>query len=259
MAGCFISGCAQQAPKPSASAPVVPQKPVLMEPFRFHKLIEVSPGNDFDILSWGRGSSEAGSFEILHSDSAGIKYTTTTGDLEGQIVDAYNSDMDMDGNPEILIQAKAKDTSNYAVMYAFEFNNNKANKLDFPKLTKVQAKGYRGYDNFYIKDGQLMREFPIYNGNEKGSKPTGAKRVLQYGLRSNEFTIKQLSKDSTTVKRDTGNQPLKKKTPSDNNSSSTSAKKKNSSSNSSSSSSKKKKHKTEEPSHKKKKKHHHSN
>jgi hypothetical protein len=242
---CFFASCAQQAPKPPATVSVTPQKPLIMEPFRFHKMIEVSPGNDFDILSWGRGSTEAGAFEILHSDSSEVKYTTTTGDLEGQIIDAYNSDMDMDGNPEILIQAKAKDTSNYAVIYAFEFNGSKANKLDFPKLTKSQAKGYRGFDDFYIKDGQFMREFPIYDGIGKDAKITGAKRVFQYGLRNNEFTVKQLSKDSTDVKEAVADQPVKKETTSDNGSSS-----KNNSS------LKKKKHKTEEPTHKRKKKRH---
>jgi hypothetical protein len=252
MAGCLLAGCAQQAPKQPAAAPVVVQKPVVMEPFRFHKLIEVSPGNDFDILSWGRGSSEAGSFEILHSDSANIKYTTTTGDLEGTIIDAYNSDMDMDGNPEILIYAKAKDTTNYAVIYAFEFNTNsaKANKLDFPKLTKSQRQGYKGDDYFYIKEGQFMREFPIYS--DSTNKPSGAKRVLQYGLRNNEFTVTQLSKDSTTTAKSTGNQSIKKITSSSNTSTNSSS--------GSSSSSKKKKHKSQESnsSHKKKKRHHHN-
>ena len=250
-AGCLIAGCAQQAPKPPAPLPVIPKAPAVMEPFRFHKLIEVSPGNDFDILSWGRGSTEAGAFEILHSDSAGIKYTTTTGDLDGTIVDAFNSDMDMDGNPEILIYAKARDTTNYATVYAFEFNINsaKANKLDFPKLTKLQKQGYRGYDNFYIKDGQFMREFPLYDGTGKDAKSTGARRLLQYGLRNNEFTVKQLSKDSTDVKEEAVNHIIKKTDQNDNSSSK--------SSKSSSTSSKKKKHKSVEATHKRKKRKHH--
>ncbi len=42
-----------------------------------------------------------------------------------------------------------------------------------------------------------MREFPIYDGNGKDAKPTGQKRVLEYGLRGNNFTVKQLSNDST--------------------------------------------------------------
>ncbi len=201
--GCLaiMAGCKDDAKKTVASTTVAPveTKPKLTDPFRFHKLIEVSPGEDYDVLSWGRGSVTVGSYLILHSDSSGKKYTTTTGDLDGTIVDVYNSDMDLDGNPEILVQAKATDTANYATIYAFEFNNSKANKLDFPKLTSSQRKGYHGEDNFYIKEGKFMREFPIYDGSGKDAKPTGAKRVLEYGLRSNSFTVKQLSKDSTDV------------------------------------------------------------
>ncbi len=197
--GCaFVSGCSNDE-KPTSVTTTVSNKPVIMDPFRYHKMIEVSPGQDYDILSWGRGSTATGAFEILHSDSAGAKFTTTTGDLDGAIVDVYNSDMDLDGNPEILIQAKGKDTINFTHIYAFEFTDGKANKLDFPKLTKTQKQGYRGDDNFYIKEGILMREFPIYNGDTKAAKPTGQKRLLQYGLRNNTFTVKQLSKDSTSV------------------------------------------------------------
>lgn len=194
----MITACGNEK-KPAGVTTAIPKKPVLMEPFRYHKLIEVSPGQDYDILSWGRGSATVGAFMILHSDSAAQKYTTTTGDLDGAIADVYNSDMDLDGNPEIIIQAKGKDTINYTNIYAFEFTNGKAQKLDFPKLTRSQRQGYRGDDNFYIKEGILMREFPIYSGGGKEAKPTGEKRLLQYGLRNNSFTVKQLSKDSINV------------------------------------------------------------
>src|ERR1700733_5066149 len=101
----IMAGCSNNE-KPTGVATTIAKKPVIMDPFRFHKMIEVSPGQDYDILSWGRGSSTVGAFMILHSDSAAAKYTTTTGDLDGAIVDVYNSDMDLDGNPEIIIQAK---------------------------------------------------------------------------------------------------------------------------------------------------------
>ena len=251
---CLLATACQQPQKPVATAPIAEKKPELTEPLRFHKMIEVSPGNDFDIVSWGRGSAKKGSFLILHSDSSNKAYITTTGDLDGAIVDVYNTDMDMDGNPEILIQAKATDTANYATIYAFEFNNDKANKLDFPKLTRSQRQGYNGGDNFYIQDGKFMREFPVYDGNGKDAKPTGQKRLLQYGLRNNEFTVEQLSKDSTA--KTTAASTASKSTLS-------SSEKKSSKKSSSSekSSSKKKKHHSEEQSsssHKKKKKHHHS-
>jgi len=199
MAAAIIAGCGSNEPKISGTS-AKPKAPELMKPFRYHKMIEVSPGQTYDVLSWGRGSQEAGAFMILHSDSSAIKYTTTTGDLEGQIIDVYNSDMDVDGNPEILVAVKSKDTINRTGIYAYEFNNeSKANKLDFPKLNSSQRKGYRGDDNFYIRDGKLIREFPIYKGRGKDATSTGAKRQLEYGLSRNEFTVKQLSKDSVDV------------------------------------------------------------
>jgi hypothetical protein len=204
-----LASCSSDDKKPPVNH-AANNKAALMPPFRFHKAVEVSPGQTYDVVSWGRGSTAVGSFAILHSDSAGMKYTTTTGDLDGTITDVYNADMDTDGNPEILIQSKGKDTVNYAKIYAFEFNDNTANKLDFPKLTNSQKKGYRGDDNFYIKEGKLIREFPIHDGNDKAAKPTGAKRQLEYSLRGNDFTVKQLSKDSTTV---SDNKPVVKEEP----------------------------------------------
>jgi len=194
----FITGCSNNE-KPAGTTAIAPPKAVLTEPFRFHKMIEVSPGQDYDVFSWGRGSSTIGAFEILHSDSAAAKFTTTTGDLDGAIIDVFNTDMDLDGNPEILIEANGKDTTNYTHIYAFEFTYGKAEKLDFPRLTQQQRQGYRGGDNFYVKDGKLEREFPIYTGTGQAAKPSGQKRELEYGMRNNEFNVHQLSKDFTKV------------------------------------------------------------
>jgi len=193
--GGFLAACGNDR---GHDLPLVPEPktPELTPPFRYHKLIEVSPGQDYDVVSWGRGQTKTGAFAILHSDSAAARYVTTTGDLIGTIVDVFNTDMDLDGNPEIIIEAKGTDTSNYINVYAFEYTNGHAEKLDFPYLTKQQRQGYRGEDNFYVQEGKLMREFPLFDA---GAKPTGQKRQLEYGLRDNEFTVKQVNKDSTNV------------------------------------------------------------
>jgi len=194
LAGALLAGCSN-GDKPVVTVPP-PKTPAIMPPFRFHKLIEVSPGQDYDVVSWGRGSDKTGAFAILHSDSAAAKFVTTTGDLSGSIVDVFNTDMDLDGNPEIIIEAKGIDTNNYINVYAFEYTNGHAEKIDFPRLTKQQRQGYRGQDNFYVQDGKLFREFPLFDAN---AKPNGQKRQLEYGMYDNSFTVKQLSKDSTNV------------------------------------------------------------
>lgn len=193
----FIAGCAQEQKKQVTAA--APKAPVIQEPFKFHKLVEVAPGQYYDVLSWGRGSVDTGSFLILHSDSAARKYTTTTGDVKGQIVDVYNADMDADGHPEIIIQAKGRDTINYTNIYAFEIYDDKVQKLDFPKLNSSQRKGYRGNDNLYVTDGKLIREFPIYEGSGSTATATSQKRKLEYTLDNNNFNVKQLTKDSTST------------------------------------------------------------
>src|SRR4051812_4901636 len=110
----MLFSCTEDKPKVNYAAPSAPK---VMDPFRYHKMLEVSPGQFFDVLSWGRGSTKTGSLLILHSDSAAKKFTTTTGDLEGAIVDVFNADMDIDGNAELLISAKAKDTIDYTRIY----------------------------------------------------------------------------------------------------------------------------------------------
>src|ERR1700761_7813962 len=102
-----IASCNQdQKTAPVVVAPVA-KKPTLEEPFKYHKMIEVSPGRYYDVLSWGRGAKGGGAYMILRSDSTDQQYDSTTGDLEGPIQDVLNADLDIDGNPEIIIQAKS--------------------------------------------------------------------------------------------------------------------------------------------------------
>jgi hypothetical protein len=113
-------------------------------------------------------------------------------------------------------------------------------------MTASQRKGYRGEDNLYVKDSKLMRQFPIYDG----IKATGEKRLLEYSLHSNNFSVRTVSSDTSAnaKKADVAATPapLVKK---DADSKKSSSKKQTSE--------KKKSHKTETK--KKKKKHHSSN
>lgn len=199
-----LAACSHREPQTdTVAAPVnanpTPEKSALMEPFRYHKLIESSPGIYFDVLTWGRGKDSIGGYLILHSDSTGKKFTTVTGELEGKILDVYNTDMNMDGNPEILILSKAKDTTVHVNIYAYEYRNGKGEKIDFPKLGGKSKTIYHGGDNFYIRQGNLVREFPGYDGEGRNAKPTGKKRILQYGIRDNAFTVKDITPIDSTL------------------------------------------------------------
>ncbi|WP_207426251.1 hypothetical protein [Pedobacter sp. SYSU D00535] len=165
-------------------------------PFRFHKAIEVKPGLTFDVVSWGRGSEHVGSYLILRSDSSRLKYRTTSGELEGTIVDAWNMDMDSDGNPEIFIQSKGEDKDSYLNMYVYEFNDSgSAQELRFPDLTSSTKRTYQGKDSVYIKEGSLYREFPVFDeADTAATNPTG-KKVLEYVLRGSSFSVKEVKEE----------------------------------------------------------------
>lgn len=239
--GCMAvaAGCSSPDNKATIAAPSAVEAPKILAPFRYHKTIEVAPGQSFDVLSWGRGSQTVGAFEILRSDSAAMKYTTTTGDLEGSIKDVLNADMDTDGNPEIFIHTQAADSTNAAKVFAFEYNDDKARQLDFPRLTRSQRKGYRGNDNFFVKDGNLMREFDVYDENDSLAKKPVQKRLIQYSLSGGNISAEQVSKDST-LNENTATPAVAEKPKAERTSSSSQARKSSSGNKSRSTSAKKK-------------------
>jgi len=192
LATVLLFGCGTEEPKEEIK-PVVRK---IMQPFRFHKAIEVRPGLTLDIVSWGRGSSSVGGYLILRSDSTQLNYRSVAGELDGKIMDAWDMDLDSDGNPELYIHAKGEGKGSYLSMYIYEYADNGSNQqLRFPELSSSLSEGYRGNDSVYIKDGKLLRQFPIYNKNDSTGTKTGEIRKIEYVLRNNNFQYKELKED----------------------------------------------------------------
>ena len=188
----FLSACNQDN-KDKVEAPESQTKK-LFEPFRFHKAIEVKPGLTLDVVSWGRGSESVGAYLILRSDSSHLKYKSISGELDGQIVDVWNMDMDADGNPEFFIQSKGEGEGSYLNMYVYEFNSSgSAQEIPFPNLSGKTKNGYKGGDSLYIKEDDLMREFPVINEDDTSkTKAPLEKKVLKYRLRGNSFSVEEV-------------------------------------------------------------------
>ena len=188
-----LTSCNSEEPKKEPSSIV---KVELPKPFRFQKSIEVKPGLTFDVLSWGRGSEHIGQYLILRSDSTDANYSTISEELEGDIVDVWNMDLDSDGNPEIFIQAKGQDKESYLSLYVHEFSDGgSSQEIKFPELTSRTMKKYHGKDSVYIKEGNLFREFPLYDEKDTaGVKPVD-RMYLEYTLKSNRFDIHELDEE----------------------------------------------------------------
>ncbi len=157
--------------------------------FPFHKDIMIKPGLHFEILSWGKGVDSVGAYLILMSDSVRNNYKSFSVERNGIIIDAWNMDMDNDGNPEIYIELLSK--KNVKDLNVYEYSGGSFNKISFPPLSSKMKKIYRGNDQFIQKNGELFRTFPIVNPSDSTQK-SGAVKMLHYTLRGNGFSVEEV-------------------------------------------------------------------
>lgn len=154
-------------------------------PFPFYKSIEIKPGYYFEVLSWGKGVDSVGGFLILMSDSAKNNYKSISVEREGIITDAWNMDLDNDGNPEIYVQTLVR--KNVADVNVYEFGGD-FNKISFPGISSM--KGYKGDDKFFVKNGDLFRSVPIVQTDS--GKTTTLVKTLKYRLSGNSFSSSEV-------------------------------------------------------------------
>ncbi|WP_199117424.1 hypothetical protein [Pedobacter sp. ASV28] len=157
-----------------------------LNPFPFYKSIEIKPGYYFEVVSWGKGVDTTGNFLILMSDSVKNKYKSISVERNGIITDAWNMDLDNDGNPEIYVQSVVRKNVNDLNVY--EFNGNDFNKISFPGITSM--KGYEGNDKFFVKNGDLFRSIPILQRDS--GKTTTLIKTIKYRLVGNSFSSSEV-------------------------------------------------------------------
>ncbi|WP_421943433.1 hypothetical protein [Pedobacter sp.] len=160
---------------------------VRKNPFPFYTDIEVKPGLNFEVFSWGKGKDSIGGYQILMSDSVKNIYRSTSVKRNGILNDAWNMDLDNDGNPELYIQLLSKKT--VLDLNVFEYSGGSFNKINFPLLTSNQKKGYNGNDKFFIKNGELYRSFPAKDVEDSTKTLT---KTYQYKLRGNSFSTDEV-------------------------------------------------------------------
>jgi hypothetical protein len=185
----FLFACQQDKPvKISPAADVKTVAKHTAGTFPFHKDIVIKPGLHFEILSWGRGVDSLGGYLILMSDSTKNNYKSFSVERDGIITDAWNMDMDNDGNPELYIELLSK--KNVKDLNVYEYNGS-FNKISFLPLSAKMKKIYGGDDKFIQKNGELFRSFPIVNSSDSTQK-NGTLKMLHYSLRGNNFSADEV-------------------------------------------------------------------
>jgi hypothetical protein len=171
--------------KEAISAKSQPTAAVAKGQFPFYKDIEIRPGLNFEVVSWGKGVDSVGGYLVLLSDSLKNNYKSLSNEREGIITDAFNMDMDNDGNPEIYIEFQSD--KNRFDLNVFEYSGGSFNKITFPGLSSNMKKTYAGGDKYTIKEGELYRSFPIVNPRDTTEK-AGDLKTIRYRLSGNTFS-----------------------------------------------------------------------
>lgn len=182
----FLYACTNDEKVTSTTNQPANSKTTNPNPFPFYKAIEIKPGFNFEVLSWGKGVDTLGGYLLLMSDSTKNNYKSISVERKGLILDAWNMDLDNDGNAELYIQFLVRKNVNDVNVY--EFANNSFDKITFPGLNSV--KGYEGNDQFFVKNGELFRSVPIVTIDS--GKTTTLVKILKYNLRGNSFSTSEV-------------------------------------------------------------------
>ena len=186
----FIAACSGNDKPTSLTKNDTPPKAV--NPFPFYKSIEIKPGFNFEVVSWGKGIDTLGGYLLLMSDSLKNNYKSTSVERNGIITDSWNMDLDNDGNPELYIQYVVRKNVNDLNVY--EFANNSFNKISFPGLNNNLKKGFHGNDKFFVKNGDLFRTVPIVNVDS--GKTTTIIKTIKYRLSGNSFSTSDVKPEN---------------------------------------------------------------
>lgn len=188
----FLFSCTNDNAKAPAQAEAKKEAQKQTSPFRFYKDLAVRPGLNFEVVSWGKGVDSLGGYLLLMSDSLKNDFRSTSVEREGVLQDAWNMDMDNDGNPELYIEL-LKD-QNRRDLNVFEFSRGSFQRISFPSIPDRLKKIYGGNDKFSIKEGELYRSFPIVNPRDSTEK-AGDLKVVRYTLSGNSFSVKEVKEE----------------------------------------------------------------
>ena len=165
----------------------------LPAPFHRHQKIEVGPDLIFDVFTWGRGADSTSSLLILRSDSSKNDFSIASSvNIDGKLKEVFNTDMDTDGHPEIVIYYTKNDPHHSAQILCFEFTGKEANKIRLPDLSNKTLKQYRGKDQFFVKEGMLYRNIELFDETDKEGKKAIGKKNIRYFLKGNSFDLEEV-------------------------------------------------------------------
>ena len=89
---------------------------------------------------------------------------------DGGVEQAWVTDLDGDGRPEIIVWIQNAGSGAYGTLEAFTFDGKDLKPFFVPPLPARDAPAYHGHDQFEVKNGKLVCSFPRYTGAEPSER-----------------------------------------------------------------------------------------
>ena len=115
---------------------------------------------------------------------------TLKANRDGMLVDAFVVELSGAAPSEIVVVAKGDGEAAYGTITIFESVDGHYVQKQVARLGDAEAEGYAGRDTFAVKDGAIMRKFPVFTAPaEPGGEPqpTATERTLKYDFTGNHW------------------------------------------------------------------------
>ncbi len=104
-------------------------------------------------------------------------------EVKGRIKKAEIDDLNNDGFPDVVLYVFSGDSLQKGMVIGISSDKNQSvNPIILPDVLDDQKlrEGYRGFDDFNLMEGTLMRRYPLYVTDSLGAHPTGKMRQVLY-------------------------------------------------------------------------------
>ena len=96
------------------------------------------------------------------------------------VSDAWLKDLDDNQSPELILITTSAGSGSYARLRLFTPADNGLQIFELPPLIEPQVSEYRGHDRLLVRDGLIIREYPIYRDKDPNCCPSGGLRRQFY-------------------------------------------------------------------------------
>ncbi|MEI6516586.1 MAG: hypothetical protein WCO77_11455 [bacterium] len=106
-------------------------------------------------------------------------------EIWGRVVDSWVTDLDHDGNPDVVVVSRSFGTGVYGELYVVRKVAKGLAVVKGPELAAGMARGYEGHDEYKQHgDRRIERTFPIRDADERYSG--GGRRII-YAFENNKL------------------------------------------------------------------------